>query len=324
MDQENSKNNSQKENDSRGSAPRPADIKKYRDLEGVSLRKLEFGLWFVEHKENLRKALVVFLIIIAASSWSYTIYGFSYYLAKGMEEDDLIYRELANSGRINHDYIVQSSPQSLSFGAVKTVSSAANSFDFIVEAKNLNQRHWGEFEYYFLVDGVKTDSDSSFVLPGETKYLLIPAQRLNHPPGSIRVAVDKINWRRIDVRRIPDWQEFSDEHLAVTIAKDKYISSRESGLSERINISQVEFEATNNSPYNYLQAAFYVLLYNRSNLVAVNRYSLNGFMSGRPYFIRVSMPEAVGRVDRVEIKPEIAIMNENNYLKFEGGIGEEK
>ena len=57
-----------------------AATRNYTGPEGITTKQLEAGLWYVEHKQLLRRILYGFLILTAAVSWTYTIYGFAYYL----------------------------------------------------------------------------------------------------------------------------------------------------------------------------------------------------------------------------------------------------
>jgi len=47
-------------------------------------------------------------------------------------------------------------------------------------------------------------------------------------------------------------------------------------------------------------------------------------MSGENRPVQLSWPGNISRIDRVEIIPEINIMDDNIYIKYEGGIGEER
>lgn len=300
------------------------NLDRYRDLSGVSLKKLELGLWFVEHRQQLRQSLILFLIAIAAVSWSYTLYGLSYYLIRGMKEDDLLLSQLVSTETVGHDYILKQSPRDLVIFPAQVLASVENHYDFLAEVKNANAKHWAEFDYYFLINGQEEGRARQFILPAESKYLVALNQKLGGAAASAQLKLENINWHRLDQKQIPDWQQFKNERLNLIVSEVEFIPSRLSGLSERLNLSQVQFRATNNTAYNYRQAVFYTLLYNRLSLAGVNRYSLDNFRSGENYFVQLSWPGQIGRADRVEVVPEINIMDEENYFKFEGGVGGEE
>ncbi len=309
--------------------PKPTDnlekrVEQYTDVEGLSTKKLTIGLWFVEHRQQLRWVLIGFLIAVAAISWVYTIYGFIYYLARGMNEDEVLIRQMLMEGNIGHSYIVQIAAKDLSYSPVQIFRSANNKYDFLVQAKNINQKWWAELNYYFLVDGVKTDKSQGFIFPLENKYFIVLSQNFLTVPISVKFVVEDLSWRRINQHKINDWQDFYKNHLAIESKEITYIPANQSELSEKIGLNQLNFTAVNKSAYNYWQVNYAILLYSGNNIVSVNRYTLTDFMSGQPRQINMSWPGNFGRIDRVELIPEINIMDNDVYIKYEGGVGEVK
>jgi hypothetical protein len=129
------------------------DINRYNASDSPSSNKLEIGLWLLENKKHLKKALIIFLTVISAISWSYTIYGFAYYIAKGMNEDDVLAEQLVNTKTVGHEYILTLAPQDISFSPVKIFRGNENKYDFVSEIKNPNSKHWATFKYCFYEQG---------------------------------------------------------------------------------------------------------------------------------------------------------------------------
>ena len=92
---------------------KPVNLDRYQDLEGVTIKKLETGLWYIEHKEILRKILIAVLILIGSVSWIYTLSTFGLYVFKGMNDDAAMVSELVATQGFNHAYIKQISGQQL-------------------------------------------------------------------------------------------------------------------------------------------------------------------------------------------------------------------
>ncbi len=88
-------NNKKEKNKKEGTKPREVDLNKYKDLGGVTIKKLDWGLWHVEHREMLKKIFYGFLILVGVILWSYVIYGFAYYLLRGMAEDEIMIKEIS-------------------------------------------------------------------------------------------------------------------------------------------------------------------------------------------------------------------------------------
>ncbi len=308
--------------------PKPINMEKrveqYTDLEGLSTKKLTIGLWFVEHRQQLRWVLIGFLIAIAAISWVYTIYGFAYYLARGMNEDEILTRQMLTEGNIGHSYVAQIAAKDLTYSPVQIFRSGNNKYDFLVQANNINQKWWAEFNYYFLVDGVKSEKNPGFIFPLENKYFIALAQNFLTVQANVQFVVEDFSWHRINQHEINNWQDFYKNHLAIESKEIKYIPANQSELSEKIGLNQLNFTTTNKSAYNYWQVNYVILLYSGNNIVNVNRYTLTDFMSGQSRQINISWPGNFGLIDRVELIPEINIMDNDVYIKYEGGAGEEK
>lgn len=304
--------------------PREDDIKRYKDQDGLTVRKLDIGLWYLEHKNLLRKILIGFLIFISAVSWPYVIYGFANYLSRGMTEDKALVDDIVNSGRISHDTIVSLSPKDLSFGSASMLPSGNNKYDFFARVQNPNERHGAEFIYYFSDGNKDTESLSGFILPGETKYLLSLGNELEYRPASSQLKIDGLKWVTIDRHEISDWKDYSERHLDIAISDTKFTPAGQSGLSDKISLNSLEFNTLNNTVFNYWNVDFIILLFGGSNIVGVNKYSLNEFMSGQTRQASMNLPGELSHVSKIEVFPEINILQDDIYIRYDGGTGEKK
>lgn len=296
-------------------------VENYRDIEGISTKSLNLGLWYVEHRRHMRLALIIFLIAFSGVTWAYTIYGFAYYIAQGMKNDDALLAELVKGGSIGHEYVEQTAAKNLTYFAPLAFYTNGK-YDFAAEVKNPNQKWWAEFDYYFSSGSSKTKVERGFILPGEDKFVLSLAQDV--PSGQAQFIVENISWRRISQHKIPDWQDYYDSHLNFQNKNAAFAQASQSGLSEKLNLNQLSFTTTNKTAYNYWEARFSILLYSGSTIVGVNQYTISDYMSGQSRDVNMSWPGNFGRVDKVEIIPDLNIMKDGIYIEYEGGIGQEK
>ncbi len=297
---------------------------KYEDLEGITEKKLNIGLWYVERKRKLRLALIIFLVLLGSVSWAYTIYGFCYYLYRGMEEDEKLAVQIAKIGAVGHEYVSTVAPADLEFYPPQILKSGERKYDFFVQISNANKKHWAEFEYYFLADGRETARREGFILPEESKFLMDLGEEFNYKPANVQFKAVNLVWRKIDPHKISDWQEFKNSRLNIAVSDTEFIPARASELSEKINLNNLKFNSANNTAYNYWDAGFIILLYGGSNIIGVNKYTLAEFMSGQNRRIELSWPGVLAQVSKASVIPEINIMDDNVYIKYEGGAGEEK
>jgi hypothetical protein len=318
------KQNSKKEKtEKEGVKPRGIDLKKYKDLSGVTIKKLDWGLWYIEHRRMLKKIFYGFLILAGATSWSYTIYGFAHYLFRGMAEDEIMARDIAEKGFISRDAVLKASPRNLVFDFAKALKADGKKYDLFVQVKNPSENHGALFEYYFSANNEETPREQGFILPNETKYLLALGKEFNLSPANIQFRIGNISWKRIDKHQIPDWAKYRDEHLDISISDAKFIPAKASGLSEKISLNQAEFNAKNNSPFNYWNVDFVVIFFGGANVVGVSKYNLEEFMSGQEKKVSLTWPGAINYVSKIEIMPEVNLLRDDIYIRFEGE-GEEK
>lgn len=301
-----------------------AQLKHYTGPEGITAKQLEIGLWYVKHKQFLKKILYGFLIMVSAVSWSYFIYGFSYYLARGMKEDEILTRQLIEANSIGHDYVLQLSAKSLVMAPVEVLKSTDKKYDLYVRLQNDNPKWWAEFDYYFIAAGRPTAKAKGFILPQEAKNFLTLAQDFDYEPSLAEFIMENLKWHRLDQHKIPDWSAYYLSRLNIEIKDIKFTPASASLLSEKLNLNQLSFRAGNQTAYNFWQTGFAILLYGAGGLVNLNYYTLDDFMSGQERFIEISWPGQLGFVDKIEIIPEINIMRDDVYIPYEGGVGKEK
>ncbi|MFH1233852.1 MAG: hypothetical protein V1649_04375 [Patescibacteria group bacterium] len=293
-------------------------IKKFQDLEGLSVNKLNFGLWYVEHIKQLRLILPIVLIIISVISWAYTIYGFTYYIARGMNEDEIMARQLVETTGVDHSYIAQLSSKNLIIYQAQVLPSTNKKYDLLVKIKNINLKSSGKFNYYFLINDQKTKQQSGFIFPNETKYLVALAQNFSYQPVGVQLVIENLNWSKINQHQIADWLDYYNSHLNIINTDIKFIPPIQNELSQKLGLNQLSFNSYNKTPFNYWQVDYLILLFSNNTIVNVNKYTLTDFMSGQTRLIQLSWPDSIGRVDEVKIIPEINIIDDNIYIKYEG------
>ena len=296
--------------------PKLPNIDNYVDVEGVSTKKLNIGLWYVEHIEQFKRGIIIFFAVVGGISWLYTIYGFGSYIFKGMKEDDILAGELTSSGLINYDYFAQIAPVDLKTGPVHSLK-AGTKYDLAMQVSNPNQRHWGEFEYFLVADGKEIGRESGFILPGETKYVMALSKEA--ASQNIQLRIENVGWHRIKTREIDNWNEFRNSRLDIKISEIDFAHQVDE------NLNRLSFKVGNDTAFNYWNVDFLIVLLNsQGNIVGVNKYGLSELMSGDKIDINMVWSGALPQVSQIIVSPEVNIMKSSAYMQFEGGIGEEK
>jgi len=283
------------------------NIEKYKDLDGLSLKKLNFGLWYLEHKDLLRISIYVFLGLIAFITWSIFFKTFGYYVLVGMREDQALINEMVNNPGILHEQVLKTAAHPIQVKSANVILNSNGNYDIVTKISNVNKKYFSRFVYYFNAGNEKIGPFEDFILPNEEKYLILNNHEFSRRPGSVKLDISN-SWNKIDGHKIKDWNIYRDNYIDFDISNKKFSNPRESSLSEKLNLSVVEFDIKNNSAYSYYSVELDVLLYSRGKLVAVNKYPLERFDSGENRHINMTWSGKVNRADTIEIVPNIDIL----------------
>ena len=289
------------------------NLSDYKSRIGLTEKRMNFGLWFVSNRKRLLVVLIAILSLVAFVSWSNTIYNFARYYFVGTFEDEIIVREGADTTVTRSQYV---NPVDLKIGDVKVIKND-HTVDFIAQVDNVNKEHWAHFSYSFQVGGFESDVKNGFVLPGESKYLIILSQESNSTRLP-KLNLSNLSWTRVSKHEYPDWDQFVSDRMNIDVVNSGFLPAKSSGLSEKINLGLLSFDVENNSPFNYWDVGLSILLYARGQLVAVNAFALNEFESGESRSVKISMPGAISGVSKIEIIPEIDLTRDDIYMKFKG------
>ena len=295
--------------------PKKIDINNYQDAEGLTVRKMDFGLWLIEHRKQLLLVPTIFLIAVSAIAWAYTLFGLVYYIIWGMNADSRLANELVNTNVI----FPARNIVNLSVEPVQIIRNGNDKYDLIVKIKNANQRYWAILNYYFSSGDFEFGQSTDFILPSDEKYLLLLNQEFGKYPSDIQVFFANPAWRLIDLHKFPDWENYKKEHLDFIVTDAKFIPSQSTILSEKLNLSDLHFKIKNNTAYNYYEVNLGIILFSQTKIIAVNHYKINDFYAGEAKDINVTWYGQTGQVDDIMITPEINITQDDIYVKFKSG-----
>ncbi|MFH1822760.1 MAG: hypothetical protein ABH830_03590 [Patescibacteria group bacterium] len=300
------------------------NLNEYKDPGGLSIKKLDFGLWVLEHKKLFKQGIYAFIILVAVVSWTYTIYGFAYYLAVGMRDDESLIKELVQTNTINHTYLASQAAKNLNYSRINILPATNEKFDLALEIENPNEKHWAQFSYCLYSQEEEVVCGENSIFPSERKYILALGLDNKLKSSDFQFVINNIIWSRINLHFYPDWNKYYNEHYDILIKDIDFSPYSLSGLSEKINLNSLNFLIKNNSPYNYWEITFNILLYSGNTLAGVNQYTVSESISGEERLVEMSWPGSLNNINRIEIVPEINILDEDIYIKFFGGTGEEK
>jgi hypothetical protein len=266
----------------------------YKDLSGLSLNDFRTGMWLVRNRRRIYRLAVAVLIIISVFLFAYS----GYYLIR--------YFQPESQG--NTDFLVfpRQTPEPLSYSGVSVITAGSN-HDLVVKVKNMNEKYIAYIDYCFVQGDKQVACDRNFIFPEEEKYIFnLGVEGVEM--GNVSFSLVSTDWQRVDLHKVPDWDNFLTERLDFSI----------SGISfkkDSQGFYQLEFSVKNNTPYGYLQVPLSILLYSDSKLIGVNRYFLKPFNSGQEKDVRLTWSAYSSSASRVEIIPDLDVYDDASYLK---------
>lgn len=291
------------------------DVERYKDLEGISIKKLNTGLWLVEHRILIINLFYGFLALIGIITWGYFLFSFGGYLIVGMRNDDKNIAQIVTNANIDHEIVVRQSPKNLKFGNVKVIKSGVDKYDFLMEVSNINEQHWGEFEYYFTASGKNIGHATGFILPKETKYFYLLGQELKQDPSGVEFKIDEVKWSRISSVDYPDWTKFYNDRTRIEISDAEFIPESLSELSEKVDLNLLRFKLHNNTAYSYWEVNLGVRLMNRNTIIGAEKIVVNNLIAGEVRDFEITWPGKLSKVSEIIIVPEVNIIDESVYIK---------
>lgn len=280
--------------------------------------QLKVGYWFVAHKLLLRRIAILVLMVIDIALVSFVLYGFADYYFISRSQVKNMYVQLT-SPALNYQYLSESSsPQSLVI-VDTTVIKLDGKYDLVAQVDNFNQSWYvPKIVYHFESDDFVTLSQTDFILPGQTKYLMALGQESQTNLRQSDLIIEDIEWQKQ-----ADFDKLKDKILTIEIIEPMFETARQSGLSDELQVSQVKFQAYNNSAYNFWDVKMKVLLFRAGNLVAVNEIPYNYFDAGETKNTSYAIYEHLAAPNKIEIYPDIDILNPQSFKGFDG-VGEAK
>ena len=283
------------------------DLNKYKDPSGLSLDKLNFGLWFSENRKKITKIIIICLICISAFFFLYSTYNYLIYFFSG--------------SKIDEDTMIVSSPKNnvadLIIGTPYVLKSN-DSYDIISTISNPNTKFFASFKYCFNNEAGEISCGSNFILPGEDKYISALGQKINNGVDTVSFKIKEISWQRIDTHKIIDWPSFSSEHLKFTIKNINLNLDSDDNLNLKKGLDSLEFTINNKSNFSYYEVPLDIVFYRDSEIVGANKTVVKNFLAGESRTINISWPAMLSGVNRTDIRPELNLLNDGIYLKYQG------
>ncbi len=265
---------------------------------------LKAGYWWVTNKQLLQKLVKSFVVLLIVIFWGLAAWGgWQYYI-----ETDLDARLQNNLSQSVDARVIHSAMQPDSLIVLNTAALPAGEgkWDFYAQLANTNDR-WAasSVDYSIISGGALIVSGNTYLNPGETKLALSLGNELDTAPTFVELRINNINWKRVwNPGELPD---VLIETTDITFTP---------GGDEILGRSRVNFQAANNTPYNFRDLVLQVELYNEDQIVGVGDIVIADFPSITTQDVEVSWLHKLPKVDSVLVHSHVDLLNPESTRRF--------
>lgn len=276
----------------------------FESVGGVTESELRWSEWWVDHRDQVRRAAIgVFIafdvLLVGIGAW-----GFADWLALGGLKEEQAIRQMTGP---NYGRFAGVGLQEVQVGAPFILPGAGGKVDILAPVENPNERFWAEIEYRYVIGGVEQPSLETFVLPGQTKYLA----HLGAPSdGAVELKVERRLWHRAGLFGADSLQSVYDTRLDIRAENPVFVPADPLATTP---VSRADFTLANRTAFGYYDIDLLVLLYRGDAVVGVNALRADRLAAGERRAMQIFWYQALPQVTRVEVVPDINIYDAGVY-----------
>lgn len=270
----------------------------------LSDSQLKYSYWYVTHKLLLKNIFIAILFLLNFGVWGYVTYSLVFAVGIDLKKDQQLAMDLVYDRYVNIEGIREvTTPKNIIIDTIKTLPSFGDRIDVFVKVKNLNQKWYGTFTYYFKNSENNLTRYKSFIMPGEEKLLVdldIPTTEISN------VIIEDIVWKRQ-----LDYSSVSLERNLFEITDAQFVKQ---GGEVGLTSDRATFTITNNSNYNFYQPNFFVILGGLANVKGIQKITIDRIVSGQSYPVDVRWFEDISNVSNIEVIPDINFLDPKSFI----------
>lgn len=273
---------------------------------GVTESELRWSDWWVNHRDQVRKAAIGVFIAVDVALLGFGLWGFADWLALGGLKEEQAIRQMTGP---NYARFGGVGLQEVQVGAPFVLPGGVDKVDILAPIENPNTLFWAEVEYHFVIGGVEQSSLRTFVLPGQAKYLV----HLGAPAASgsgVELKIDRRLWHRAGTFGADSLQSVYDTRLDVRGENPVFVPADPLATTP---VSSAKFTLANHTAFGYYDVDLLVLLYRGDSIVGVGKVSVDRIAAGEKRPMELFWYQLLPQVTKVEVVPDINIYDESVY-----------
>ena len=177
-------------------------------------------------------------------------------------------------------------------------------YDFVAQLFNPNTSYGASRVEY----GLGSNSGSFYILPGQTKWLVLTALKIGGEVGDIKLAIKNAQWEKLDM---------PDNAVNFVLRRKDYRPSQTGPSGQGTELDAILF---NNSNYDFDKIDVTVILFDDTGkIVGVGKTDIRTFIAKSERGFKVAWPFALsGNVARQDIEALTNLFENSNFIKSYG------
>jgi len=270
---------------------------------------LRLSYWYVTHKLQIKAAVVAVLVVLNIGLFGYSAYRATILFYVELPDYQQSLRDLTTQP-IDYAYFRQANaPRPLQIATFEAVGGQDSRYDLVVKLSNPNADMYARsVTVEFIAGGEVVDRQTGFVLPGDERYFLSLAKRVNYI-GDAQIRVASVEWQRVHF-----YEAYAEPRLRFVITDAAFTPASELRVPGELPISSLRFTVRNDTGYGFWNIGFATALLSGSGIGGINYISLDQFLPGEERNVEVRWQESLPGINDMEILPDVDILNEQVYM----------
>lgn len=278
----------------------------------ISEKELRRSYWFITHIPTFKRVGFFLLIGVDVLLWLIVIGTLLNFYAIQYSGYKNIFR--GYSQLTSKDLGAISRAQDIQVRQIGSLANNSTSHDLYAEVTNPNSLWRAEFTYTFLVNGGELREQRGFIMPGESKFLMLLSLDGDAPRSGVELRFKNLKWYRVSVND----QQYLKDHLKFSVQDFRFISAQESGISQTVPISRATFTLVNNTGYSYRSVGLPIALFDGGQVVGVTYITTDNILPGEKRSLEARWFQSIGLVGNSTITPSVNVFDTSVFRPVQG------
>ncbi len=267
--------------------------------------ELQKSYWFLTHKDQIRRTVIIVLSGICLLIWAYVIFLSTTIIFIPWKSYQGIFSDLKKQYTL---FPIRTLVQDIQKDDVSFVQSEEGTYDIYVRIKNPNALWRVYFDAIFSVDGTPLKPQRSFLLPDEEKYLIYGGLKRATSPATLGIEFKNISWKRISKKE----KEAMSQRMRFTV-KDIKIAPVQQTDGGAVSYTKVTFKILNETVYRFWEMSVPIVLKAGDKIVAINTLPLINIGSDETRIMESRWYTDLSTVTSIDVMPTVDIFDSGLY-----------